>query len=454
MSAATPHQRGPAGDRDVVVAAPAISGNRISVSLRPGRVAARYFREREIRVEYRDVDLDGVDPAVAVVPALGVVIPVALACGGSVHVPEVDAVFADGAAGIAKTLQAMYPHFPQQRFQLTGARRPAASASDPDRAAMLYSGGVDSVTTLLRHRPAVDCVVTVWGADVELGNAGLWDRLSAIVAAAPVRPGTRHVVARSNLREALDELRLNRDFDRGFASTNWWGAVQHGLALTSLVAPVAVRLGLGRVLVSSTHSAGFRVPWGSNPELDNLVRWSGGRVEHDGFELERQDKLAHVVAPWLARGDKLALAVCYQLDRDGTGVNCGRCEKCLRTISGLLAAHVDPHDAGLPFDAGSLTSWRSRLERGEAHFGQNELFMWQGIQQALRGGDKLFEVHGSAAYLSWLKDFDVASLATGPAAPAAAVGDLPAWRYLAVRQARRVPYPVRRRLRRWITRTG
>ncbi|MEV6597211.1 hypothetical protein AB0M36_10155 [Actinoplanes sp. NPDC051346] len=450
MSAATPHQRRHTGDRDIVIGPPTIAGNRISVPLRPGRAAARYFREREIWVEYRDVDLGEVDPAVAVIPALGVVIPIALACGGTVHVPEVDEVFADGAEAIARTLRTMYPHLSDRPFQLTGVRRPTTSAPAENRAAMLYSGGVDSITTLLRHREEVDCIVTVWGADVELGNTALWDHLSSIVTAAPARPRTRHVVARSNLREALDELRLNRDFDRGFASTNWWGAVQHGLALTSLVAPVAVRLGLGRVLVSSSHSVGFRVPWGSNPELDSLVRWSGGRVEHDGFELDRQDKVSRVVAPWLAQGHKLTLAVCYQLDRDGAGVNCGRCEKCMRTISGLLAAHVDPHDGGLPFDAESLASWRSRLEEGDTRFGPNELFMWQGIQRALRGGEQLFEAHGSAAYLAWLKDFDLASLAAGHTQTAAAVGDMPAWRYLAVRQARKVPYPIRRQLRRWV----
>lgn len=34
---------------------------------------------------------------------------------------------------------------------------------------------------------------------------------------------------------------------------------------------------------------------------------------------------------------------------DGTGrVNCGRCEKCLRTAGGLLLAGIDPTVVGLP----------------------------------------------------------------------------------------------------------
>ena len=113
-------------------------------------------------------------------------------------------------------------------------------------AALLYSGGLDSFTSLLRRRDDIRCLVSVWGADVELEDAALWALLQKVVAAAPALPGTRRVAVRTNIRSGLDDLRLNRDFDRNFAGTNWWAAVQHGLALITICAPIAKALGLSR----------------------------------------------------------------------------------------------------------------------------------------------------------------------------------------------------------------
>jgi hypothetical protein len=55
------------------------------------------------------------------------------------------------------------------------------------------------------------------------------------------------------------------EFNRGFAGTNWWRGIHYGIGLTMLIAPAAEALGLNRVMIASSHSMDFQVPWGSTP---------------------------------------------------------------------------------------------------------------------------------------------------------------------------------------------
>jgi hypothetical protein len=80
---------------------------------------------------------------------------------------------------------------------------------------------------------------------------------------------------------------------------------------------------LSRVFVASSDS---RKNWGSTPELD--PHWSSGAVEvvTDGTELFRLEKVL-AIADWPLVHRHLK--VCYA--GRGKELNCGRCEKCVRT---------------------------------------------------------------------------------------------------------------------------
>ena len=417
---------------------PQVRSGRIEVPVKPG-AARKYFAADRFWVDYGDIDLTNVPAHIALLPALGTVLPVAIAVGVPVTVPALDPVFAAQARHIDQHLRGLYRHFAQMPLLLSGP--PAEDTwkpTQPGRAGLLYSGGIDSATSLIRHRDRVRALISVWGADVEVEDADLWQGSQNITATAPANPGTRRITARTNMRGILDQLRLDRTFDRGFSNTNWWGGAHHGLGLTTLVAPVARALDLGRVIIASSHWEGYYEPWGSSPTLDNKVKWTGGAVEHDSHELNRHDKIAQFVAPFIRDGHVLKLSVCYHVNRGGENVNCGQCEKCLRTASGLLAEDVDPNLAGVPVGEPQFDEWRRKMDAGQVDLHNNRPF-WTAVQRAI-------PADSSNDYLRWLKHYDLQQhLAAGE--PKAAVGDMPAWQYLAIRLARHIPYRVRRDLR-------
>jgi hypothetical protein len=182
-------------------------------------------------------------------------------------------------------------------------------------------------------------------------------------------------------------------------------------------------------------------------EIDDAVRWSNGRVVHDQFELSRQQKLSRVVAPFMAAGGKLNLAVCYQPDRGRRGLNCGRCEKCLRTATGLLVAGMHPPDAGIPVSAELLGHARRSISAGTWDL-TNDEYLWRDIQVSIP--EQLTGVQtepGTREYLEWLAGASfvvrrpkrrlIGTVASGA-------------RYVAVLVARNLPFRVKQTIRRWL----
>jgi hypothetical protein len=76
-------------------------------------------------------------------------------------------------------------------------------------------------------------------------------------------------------------------------------------------------------------------PWGSHPLLDPLYGTSALRFVHEGIGLSREEKAARVGNSDVGR--RHLFTCTFPLPGDPL-LNCGRCEKCLRTMMELLIA--------------------------------------------------------------------------------------------------------------------
>ncbi|MCI0546697.1 MAG: hypothetical protein L0027_05385, partial [Candidatus Rokubacteria bacterium] len=193
-------------------------------------------------------------------------------------------------------------------------------------AGALFSGGVDSFYTLLKNvdrYPAGDSrsirhLVMLHGFDVKLEDTALFEQLAGRLREAGEALGLGFVPLRTNARMALHGL----DWD-----------LTHGAVLAG--AGHAMAGLLHTVFVAAAYPYGELRPWGTHPCLDPL--WSSERVEfvHDGAELSRPDKIAAIARSEVALR---ALRVCWA-NTDGS-YNCGRCEKCVRTMLALAIEGV------------------------------------------------------------------------------------------------------------------
>lgn len=351
------------------------------MKVHPGS-AAKYLQEGVLQVDYPELDVTHVPPGVLILPALGTVLTVAMAAGIPVEVDEVDDEFAAGLDEMNATWRRLHPRF-RPGFELRAART-ATPTRDLDGEMLLWSGGLDSTASLIAQRERVRALFTVWGADVGLYDAALWQSLNRHFDDNPLTEGIPRIVARSNMRRFPITLAVVHDFLS--PGESWWGRVQHGLALAGLAAPATVAHGVGALIRAASFSPQSNQATGSMPELDELTRWAGVGIRHEGFELTRQQKITERVAPFLSGGGRLTLAVCFRHHRhDGDrGVNCGTCEKCLRTAAGLLAAGIDPATVGLRVTADTYAAWTARLTQG-LPLHSHSLQFWQEVRADISG---------------------------------------------------------------------
>ena len=265
------------------------------------------------------------------------------------------------------------PGYRRTRVQAAGTR---VSGGGSGRVAAMFSAGVDSFHTVLRHRHRLDALVYVVGFDVRLGSPPLEGALARVRAAA-AQLGLPLIEVRTNLRDVLD------------AYVPWDDL--HGAAL----ATVGLLLGdeFAEVLVPATHTYDDLYPLGSHPVVETL--WSNGDVvlSNDGGGFDRADKLAAIATMAAARAN---VRVCFQFV-DGA-LNCGRCEKCVRTLVGARIGGVAGAFDTLP-DPGTVRLLARVLRTVPLH--RATTWRWYRLRLRREVRDPLLRLAVSVALWRW-----------------------------------------------------
>jgi hypothetical protein len=204
------------------------------------------------------------------------------------------------------------------------AVRAAAHASGPHDGdsgdvAVFFSGGVDSFYTLLKHSKQISHLIFIIGFDVPLSDHALRSKVLGALEQAAQRLGLPLIKVETNLRHFADRY-------------DYW-ELYHGAALASVALMLSATLSSIYVPASDTYADLY--PWGSHPLLDPLWSTESLSIIHDGCEATRLTKTARLATSTVALE---TLRVCWR--NPGSAYNCGRCEKCLRTMVALAAVEA------------------------------------------------------------------------------------------------------------------
>lgn len=177
---------------------------------------------------------------------------------------------------------------------------------------LCFSGGVDSFHSLLAEQDRVTVLVGALGFDIPLDDRARWRQWRDSLTAIGRATGTRVVTIATNVRT------------HPFTGLAPW-PMSHGGALAAL--GHLLRDSIGELIVSASYPRVMtEAKWGSHWRLD--PHWSSGRlqVRHIGADLWRAEKLAVIADnPVVQRH----LRVCWV--NTTPDLNCGICEKCIRT---------------------------------------------------------------------------------------------------------------------------
>ncbi|WP_209452152.1 hypothetical protein [Halosimplex halophilum] len=439
------------GGRSPVVTVDSVTadGRRVESTVSYDDELRPFFDDSPFYVEY-GVDVSDLPESILTIPVLAHVCPVAWAVGADVRVPSVDRRFLDALERVGNTLCDMYPFMEGGRviaerapeWDETAVGRDRASPSSvPEstgEAGMLFTGGVDSLATYVRHREQEPTLITVQGWVVGADETERWRRLRERTERFAERFGVDAAFVRSNMLEFLDTALLDAHY-KPYHDGAWYSAVGCGLGMLGLCAPLAVARGMGRIYIAASFWEGMEapsmfddwdgpaMPWGSHPDIDDGIAWADTEAVHDGFELDRQGRIDAIAA--YVREHDPTLPV-YSCSASNEAENCGRCEKCLRTAMGLALAGLDPADHGYDLDRRSFARAVRKFEAGEWLDDHHSPYYWQQFQERLPA-DADLPMDGSDAFVRWLLDADIESMAGSPTRDR-----------LVRTAARHTPYPV------------
>ncbi len=255
---------------------------------------------------------------------------------------EVDPVLLRNVrCGLAATAQS---HERRHVPKIQNARPVAPGVQASPECGVFFSGGIDSIFSLLRHRKGAG-----QGAETVRPIAPVTQALHIYHTAEPVPAvafGTLDTLAQTVKSFGAGFIPVQSNImtaDRHLHDR--WGDIGHGAGLATVLHVLSAGLGTG--IIGSSHVWGGLLPWGSSPVIDPL--WSGRRLEviHDDSTYHRVEKTEFVARHPEAMG---AINVC-DIRIDGEGYqNCSRCQKCLRTMVTLDLLGMANDTAAPAFD--------------------------------------------------------------------------------------------------------
>jgi len=369
--------------------------------------ARKYFSSKRFYLEYGE-DIGGLDPSILSVPVVSGVITAAWAVGVDLHVETLDETY---LKSLYKMKSLMKPLFSDFSFSTEiDVGDVVSNRFDNDGCGLLFTSGIDSITSYIKHKREKPDLIKIWGAEIPFDDRKNWERTFGIVADFAVREGVWLHVVRTNIPRVLNDRVLYREF-----GLNWWLDVNYGIVLTNLCAPLTCVTGVGTLYFASGDPLlDLRSKrWNS---LYNKIGWANVNVVFDNYEVSRQLKIRYFLRDFVKKYSPVFLKVCNILPAS----NCGKCEKCLRTITGLVLEGIDPNKCGFndvdgrtlnfikeSFMKKKLLTRKWIIERrADSRKKISESAFWRDAQKNVP--DVLENsLNGSEEFLEWFRTFDI-----------------------------------------------
>jgi len=356
------------------------SGNKILYNYSYDKSISKYFNPKESFFVSYNVNVQEAPESIAVIPFLANIAPIAWFAGFSIELNEADKDFIEALEVIKNEFSVEYPNidFSCSKIQVKKLIKNNYVAT---RSSMLFSGGVDAYATYFRHYKENLDLITIHGADIEIEDVNQWNRVVELNKEEELlKKNSKHYI-KSNLRTFY-----THHVDLLLQDLSWWGKVQHGLALNAVIAPLSVINGYKTNYIASTYTKNIAISWGSTPEIDNSIKWGNTNIIHDGYELKRQDKVDLIINNTREFNHQLNLRVCYSLLN--VSVNCSKCEKCYRTMIGIILANANPNDYGFIISYSIYDKLLDKFKKGFATKGFQ--YFWSEILKKIKEDKPIF----------------------------------------------------------------
>lgn len=361
----------------------------------------KYFKtNNHMFLEY-NYDISDIPNSILAIPFVSNVIPLIWITDSMILINELDKSFYECLNNIKVAYQDMFPNI---RFEGSIVVDTIVDNTyTPElEAAALFSGGLDALTTFIRVKDKKPLLITEYGwHEDDIQKSDVWEADKENAVSFAKGHGLENILIQSNYGNFIIARSIDRDFNK-ILGDSWWHGLHHGLAIISAAIPIAFKLKIKCIYIASSNSPLYQVACASDPTVDNEIRYASGRVFHDGYELTRQDKVKVVVDYYSATKEPVNIRVCFKNEE-----NCCKCEKCLRTIMGIVAEGKNPLDYGFNIPSNLSQHIKNSLNDEVKFFTHTFIIIYWNIIQ-----NRMKENYDNILYkdlLDWFLDYDFAA---------------------------------------------
>ena len=382
-----------------------VSGNNVEYHFKVTGKLCPYFTTNVMYINYEE-SVENIPESILAIPFVASIIPLMWVTNTVMWVKELDLTFYNSLHRIRDAYQRLYSHYP-----LKGNIIPANFIDNKletnSEALLLFSGGLDANSTYVRHHDKNPLLFNIQGwyktpsdkniaAETDIRDIGIFAK----------KEGLDFSYAKSNFATVVDENLWTKNIRPNFGDS-WWHGFQHSMAFISIAIPIAYKHGIKNIYIASSVPMGEFCMCASHVTTDSEFRYAEiGKCIHDGSELVRQDKIKLVVDYQRKSGEPYLMRVCSFNDH-----NCCECEKCFRTVLGLVAEAADIKDFGFYLDKPLKKYWEDVMYRrsGLMSFKSERVLHWPYIIPRMKENyDKMTQEQKE--FVDWFLSFDFAKM--------------------------------------------
>ncbi|AIM61446.1 hypothetical protein IX49_13285 [Cellulophaga lytica] len=320
--------------------------------------------------------------SIAVIPFLANIMPIAWFVGFDVYIDNIDTTFYNSLKELKKQFIKFHP-----TKNIKGElhiNNKIDTILDGNNTSLLFSGGLDTYDSYSRLHDKDPFLISIHGADVKIDDTVKWNKFVKFNSEEDIINHSKLFYVESNLREFY-----TYKVDLLVDGLGWWGAVQHGMALLGVLAPLSYKHKITDINIAASATNEVTYSWGSSPYIDENMKWANCKVTHNGYEFRRTEKTQNVVDFVNSIDYQLKLRVCYADER--VDYNCNVCHKCQRTILSLILANANPKDYGFIVPS-NFYSLLFKNFGDDAVMTKGLKYQWTCIQDKARETDTFFVI--------------------------------------------------------------
>lgn len=375
--------------------------NRIEIKI--NKEFKKAYLHDDFFVEYdEDIDLTKLDYEIVTLPFLMNVMSLIWISGKKYSIESMDQNVYDSLERIKSIFKIWYPRthwdgelIPRKFITLD----PIKPSNSVHQTALLFSGGIDSLTCSYKHRDRKQLLITAWGQScLPLNDKTLWHEMREYLEDFAQNNGHQNAFLKSNYYYFLNFKALSK---LSPDIVSWRIETVEDIGWAGLIAPILISKGIPTLHIGSSDNILHFYPAACNPYIDGNIRFAGLHFKHDQFDMTRHEKIAYLCELWKHHlVDPVEPIICQ---KPGGIINCGTCEKCCATLLSFLALEADPRDYGYTIEPHEASKAIQKALKSK-HISSTLVWQCEYVQQSgLAHKNSLCD-------LSWLAGIDTKNL--------------------------------------------